>query len=168
MLWNKNDDDEGADTSGFAFVKTERNRKALEALTTLHQKSVNFPLIAAWLDKKNHAFPFNWHQRWVIVKESFILWTDFEAECGDPKVKKERNKFKHISLLQVDSVEPVNSGKDKRKFKVVVSTGNKTKEYLWRCENEAKRNRWTMELQYRMEHAKSMVDFLSADVIDLY
>lgn len=158
MFLHQNEQDEDE----FTFLTAGSNRSALKELSTLEQKS--FPLISGWLDKRNHALPFNWHERWVIVKESFMLWTDVEAKCGDPKDKKERNKFnKHVSLLQVDSVIAV----DKLKFKVVVSIGDKTREYLWRCKSEEKRNRWILELRHRMEHAKSMVDFLSADVADL-
>ena len=97
-----------------------------------------------------------------------MLWAEIETTCGDPKDKKERDRFRYISLLQVNSVDAVDSGKDKRKFKVVVSIGDKTKEYLWRCKSEEERNQWTGEIIPRVEHAKSMVDFLSADVVDLY
>ena len=102
------------------------------------------------------------------MKESFMMWSEVEVEVGDPKKKAERIKFKHISLLQVESVQRIDSDKDKRKFKVVVDLGDKHKEYLWRCETEKERNRWESDLNYRVQHAKNVVDFLSDDVADIF
>ena len=157
---------ESSESSAFKFLLQDSNRSAVSSLAVLNERS--FPEMKGWLDKRNNALPFNWHARWVIVKESFFLWNDIEVDCGNPTKKAERNKFKHMSLLQVESVQRIDSGKNKRKFKVVVNIGDKKKEYMWRCENEVQRNKWVLDLQYRVEHAKNVVDFLSDDVVDQY
>lgn len=152
---------------GFKHLKRTKTKSAINLLSDLEKKK--FKELKSWLDKRNNSLPFNWHSRWVIVKESFMLWSDVQMKCGDPKDKKERNKFKYISLLQVESVERMDSGKNHTKFKVVVSGhGDKKREYLWRCKAEEDRNRWVIELQYRVEHAKNVVDFMSEDVADLF
>lgn len=131
-----------------------------------------FKVIEGWLDKKSGSLPKSWRPRWVVVKESWLLWADIEHHCGDPNDEEERKHFtKAISLLQVDNVERIDgkSGKEKRAFKVVVNIGgDKKKEYLFRAKDEQKRNRWSMELKYRIEHYKSKVDPLATGVAEIY
>jgi len=150
----------------FKFLEQSSTRSATAALLALDEKK--FVVMKGWLDKKNNSFPHNFHTRWVIVKESFMLWSEVEVEVGDPKDKAERIKFKHISLLQVDAVQRVESGSDGRKFKVVVSIGDKQREYLWRCRDEGDCTMWMTDLQDRVQHAKNVVNFLSDEVADLY
>ena len=129
----------------------------------------HFPVIQGWLEKRNGSYPNNLRNRWVVVKGSWFLWNDIEHECGDPNDPEERYHFsKCFSLLKVDSVDRVDSGKEKRRFKIVVSIGDKKKEYIWRTESEEKRNRWVMELKYRIEYYKSKVDVMSSDVAEIY
>jgi len=149
----------------FKFLMANSNRSATEALLALDGK--RFLITKGWLEKKSSSVPYNWHKRWTILKNSFMLWSEIEVAVGDPKDKAERMKFKHISLLQVDRVEKMDIG-TKSRFKVVVSIGDKTKEYLWRCETVEDRNRWVDELNYRVQHAKSVVDYLSDDVVDIF
>merc|ERR1719295_106623 len=143
----------GADGSGFKFLTNNSNRSAIESLQELNEAA--FVEMKGWLEKRSGAVPFSWRERWVIVRESFMLWSDVEMGCGDPKDMKERNKFKHINLFQVDSVHRDDSGfgKNKTKFKVTTIIGAKKKEYLWRCKTESDRNQWVLQMQYRVEHA---------------
>lgn len=144
---------------GFQFLKASTTRQALGGLATLDE--VSFPLRSGWLEKKMASLPYSWHPRWVIIKESWMLWSDIQVQCGDPKDKKERIKFKHISLLQVESVERIESGKTQKKFKVIVAEGNKQRELLFKCETAHERDHWVLDLQYRVNHAKNVVEFLS-------
>jgi len=74
------------------------------------------------------------------------------------------NKFEHISLLQVQAVQRIDSGKTHKKFKVIVDEGHngKQREILWKCESLLDRNRWVDDLQHRVSHAKNVIGFLSA------
>merc|ERR1712087_125768 len=140
--------------SGFQFLEQGSNQSLVNQLATLEEET--FPEMAGWLDKKNSAPPFTYHARYVIVKQSYFLWNDVKVQCGDPTDKEERKKFKHINLLQVDKVNRVKT----KKFKVVVNIGDKKKEFLWQAKTEKERNRWVMDLQYRVEHARKVIGFL--------
>jgi len=153
----------------FGFLQSDSSRTATAALVALDGK--RFPVLNGWLEKRTASLPHSWHKRWVIVKESWMLWSEIEVECADPREKEERVKFKNVSLLQVEKIERIDAGKVAHhgtKFKVVVSIGAKKKNILWRCKNVQERNRWVLDLQYRVEHAKSVVDFLSDDIVEIF
>merc|ERR1712126_98655 len=115
----------------------------------------SFDVKQGWIEKKSSA---NWKKRWVIVKGMWMLYSEQENECGDPKDKKQRSKFESINLLRIKSVERVDSGDDKTRFKVVV----KRKDYVWRCETESERDLWVQDLQHRVYHLKGMVEILKS------
>lgn len=56
---------------------------------------------------------------------------------------------------------------EKRKFKVMVNIGEKKREYLWRCRDEAQCELWVKDLNHRVQHAKNVLKFLSNDAANL-
>jgi len=156
---------ESVKVKGFEFLKISTTKLAIRGLLALNERA--FPVESGWFEKKMASLPYSWKSRWVILKESWMLWSEIQVQCGDPKEKRERLKFEHLSLFTVESVERVDTGKTHKKLRVTVLEGGgvipKRREILWKCETAQERDRWVRTLKERVEHTKDVVHFLAAE-----
>lgn len=149
----------------FATLKRVNTQQALNAIHDITSKKNKLPLLEAWLEKKQDHVPYQWQRRWVIVKDSHILWSDTQRKIKDPKNAKERKKFNNsVSLMTISEIKPVTKSKSQRKFIIVVGRdgmkGNKKREYLWKCSTKDDRDNWVRGLQSHINHMHSIKAFL--------
>ena len=147
----------------FCKMKRPNTQVALLKMHDLKSESMMLPKLEAWLQKKTHKRPRQWHRRWVIVKDGHFLWNDKQRTIKDAKNAKERQKFHgSLSLMMVQKVEPVLDGKKKNKFKITAKSGthSKVKDYLFKAPTEDDRDHWVKSLTAHVQQLKQMVDYL--------
>merc|ERR1712228_861676 len=134
----------------FGKLKRNNTRKALAEMEDLANAKENLPKLEAWLEKKQNSMPYQWQKRWVVVKGSYLLWSDKQRSIKDAKSVSDRKKFNNsINILAITLIDPVTKGKSQRKF--VITVGNKEdngkyKEYMWKCATMDDRDFWVKSM----------------------
>ena len=101
----------------------------------LREKRKKLPELEGWLEKRKPRPPYQWQKRWVIVKETHILWSDKQRSIQDPSnqaQRKEFNGFLNINVLQEVSKYPTKS-QNKLVIKARDAKRQQTREYMWKC-----------------------------------
>ena len=148
------------------FSKLQRNntKRILGEMEQITVDKGNLPVLEAWLEKKSTSIAQGYRKRWVVVKGSYLLWSDIQRDINNPKDVKEREKWNNsINLMSITSVEAVTAGKTQKKFKIFVGRGgikNKRRDYLWKCATKEDRNYWVAGLKKHMAHVRSVISYL--------
>jgi len=133
-------------------------------LSTIQQLAT----LEGWLEKRS-GFSHSWKRRWVVVKDSHILWSNVQMTIDDAKDEAQRAKFKKcLNLMSIADIEAAPKSKHKEVFRFVVGQGVKRsprrkKGYAWRCNSETERDHWVSELKKRQTLIQSFTNYLSAD-----
>eukprot|EP01083_Nonionella_stella_P026718 73593_1 len=169
-----------ARTNPFSKLQRTNTKKALKEMQDIAAAKDDLPEMAAWLEKKQSTMPYQWQKRWVIVAGmcgfvwiclglcrqrvligSYILWSDIQRKIKDTKNIKERKKFNNsVNIMSIAEVNPVKKGKTQRKWVIVVGTGKKKREYVWKCATQSDRDHWVNGLQKHIAHMKSVIVYL--------
>ena len=161
---NNNEDVLTTDDDPFGSVKRQITQKILTEMSNLAVRKGSLVLLEGWLEKKQSAPPYSWLKRWVVVKESHLLWNSKQIKINDVKNRKERKKWNnYVNLMNVTNVEIVKKSKTKRKLSVKVNVhgkNKKTREYIWRAKDEEDRDFWVNGLKEHIKFLKEMVSFL--------
>jgi len=130
----------------------------MEHITKAKEK---LPLLEAWLQKKQPNPPYTWQKRWVIVKDSHLLWSDKQRvikNASNPDERKPFNGFLNIVVIQ--EIKSVDS-KSGTKFVVVARTKRgDMRTYEWKAGSQADRNFWVAGLNAHKDHAQMMLNVL--------
>eukprot|EP00484_Ammonia_sp_Unknown_P030000 CAMPEP_0197051676 /NCGR_PEP_ID=MMETSP1384-20130603/26274_1 /TAXON_ID=29189 /ORGANISM="Ammonia sp." /LENGTH=460 /DNA_ID=CAMNT_0042484271 /DNA_START=36 /DNA_END=1418 /DNA_ORIENTATION=- len=157
----------GSNKAPFAPLKRVNTQAALEDLAAISKKKKSLPVLEAWLEKKQDHMPYQWQRRWVIVRESHLLWSEVQRTIQDPKNVNERKKFNNsVSLMAIKEIVPVTSSKSQRKFIMRLErdgSKNKAKEYLWKCASQSDRDFWVDGLRAHIKNIKSVMQFLTTE-----
>ena len=133
----------------------------IKQLTDHHKK---LPTLSAWLEKKSGKMGRAYQKRWVVVKGSYLLWSDVQRDIKNPKDVKERNKWNNsVNIMQIKQVKAVTEGKTQRKFRITVKTSgikDKKREILWKCATKQDRDFWVNTLKRHIAQRKSMITYL--------
>eukprot|EP01084_Bolivina_argentea_P218524 370811_1 len=94
---------------------------------------------SGWMDKKQSSPPYSWLKRWVMVKEGYILWSEWEITPDDEVDYREMRRWNKCIYLARDgiSVSEVKS-KRNRRFKL----GTKKRDFLFRTRDMSERDKW--------------------------
>eukprot|EP00483_Globobulimina_turgida_P009205 UN09224 len=150
-----------ARSNPFGKLKHSNNKKALAEMQLIADAKEGLPVLATWLEKKQHSMPYQYHKRWVIVKGSHLLWSDIQREIKNVKDAKQRKKFnKSINIMSITEIRAVTKGKTQRKFAFNVGSKKKKKEYVWRCATKSDRDFWVKSLAKHVAHVKSVLTYL--------
>ena len=148
----------------FTRLKCERTKKVLQDIDNIAKHKERLPVLEAWIEKKSHSIAGVYQRRWVIVRGSYILWSDKLRVLRNPKSAKERKRFNNsINIMNIKNVTPVQDSKSQRKFTLIVGTSGiegTHKEYLWKCATMEDRDYWVTGLRQHINHTKSVVAYL--------
>eukprot|EP00483_Globobulimina_turgida_P004889 UN04898 len=81
------------DRDPFINLKRVKTKVALQEIHGITCKKSRLPQLEGFLEKRQGQIPYRLQRRWVIVKDSYILWSDIRRNIIDTKVVKERKKF---------------------------------------------------------------------------
>ena len=153
-----------AKTNPFGKLKRDNTKRILSEISHITDGKRKLPTLNAWLEKKSKSMGRGYQKRWVIVKGSYLLWSDVQRDIKNPKNIKERNKWNNsVNLMQIKEVKPVLEGKTQRKFKIMIKMSgikDKKREYLWKCATKEDRDFWVDSLKKHISQMKSMIAYL--------
>ena len=133
-------------------------------MTKMAENHKKLPVLEGWLEKKSAAMGKRWQTRWVIVRKSYLLWSDVQRDIKSPRDVRERMKFNNsVSLMSIKDVQAVTEGKSQRKFKILAEANGgkrKKKEYLWKCSSQKDRDDWVVGLKSHIKQIKSVLSYL--------
>ena len=98
-------------------------------------------MLQAWLEKKSTTIGLRgYHKRWVMVKGSYLLWSDVQRDIKDVRNVKERKKWKNsINIMNIKDIQAVTAGKTQRKFKIFIGAGKQKRRKQCYGNDEVKR-----------------------------
>lgn len=135
-------------------------------LTRLHTDVRSLPELKAILEKKQSTVPYAWNKRYVLVKDSFIIWSEYQIKNLWTRDRKEMKNYSHINLLHVSGVWEFEGDKKGTRFVLEVN-GNKkggkrkrSKEMHWRCETKDDRDYWIRNLKKYIDSANASTTYV--------
>eukprot|EP01084_Bolivina_argentea_P104256 186689_1 len=120
----------------FSKIQRTNTKQALHEINALTIRKCGLPVLEAWMDKQQPRPPYLWQRRWVMVKETYILWSERQTSIQNPRGINERKAFNgSINLMAIESVDIVAKTKKRRKFSITITKerGKKSRTYMWRC-----------------------------------
>ena len=148
----------------FGKLKRANTRKILNEIQEISDTKENLPDLEAWLQKKSQSMPYQWQRRWVVVKDSYILWSDVQRNIKNAKNAKERMRFNNsINLMCIKDIKPVINEKAGRQFIMIANLSGrekKKKEYLFKCSSREDRDYWVKGIKKHILHMKSVISFV--------
>lgn len=139
---------------------------------TISEESQDLPELEGWLEKKRGHSPKIYQKKWVVVAKPYILWSDKKTHIDDGNNNEARSKFDGcIHMLSIEKVEKIIKKKNKKlkdqnRFVIVgrhanAEHDNSRREFLFKCENEDKRDQWVRGLNKYLHYFHDMQEFFT-------
>ena len=157
-------------TNPFSALKRDATKRVLNSINDMDEKQQKLPTLEAWLEKKQGSPPYSWQKRFVVVKESHLLWSDKKLKIGDVKIKKERDKWNNsINLMAIKEVKNDPKSKTGKKFIISVvqgGKGKKSRDYILKASDKKNRDLWVKGIKEHTDSVKRLVSYLGKDDLD--
>eukprot|EP01084_Bolivina_argentea_P146515 256516_1 len=70
-----------------------------EMSDALQTKQQDLEVYSGWMDKKQSSAPYSWLKRWVVVKEGYILWSEWQMTVEHEMDDKEMQRWNKCIYL---------------------------------------------------------------------
>eukprot|EP01083_Nonionella_stella_P016991 47452_1 len=132
-----------------------------EMSDALQTKQQDLEVYSGWMDKKQSSAPYSWLKRWVVVKEGYILWSEWQMTVEHEMDDKEMQRWnKCIYLARNGTTVSEVKSKRNRRFKLITPK----REFLFRTRDKSERDQWMNTLKQHIEYAKEHILFGSCAV----
>ena len=126
---------------------------------SVHSDMADLVDLEDWLEKKQHSPPHKWMKRWVMLKDSYLLWSDRQISVQNGVTAEEKRRWNgFLNLHKIESVKAVDD-KQQRSFSLTIK--KMKREYVWRASSTEIRDKWVGNLQERIEFTKRLRMFSS-------
>eukprot|EP01083_Nonionella_stella_P020760 57600_1 len=144
----KDNDHDRYDTTRLDVIASDLFREMETMHQTEHQQLVS---LNAWLEKKQSSIPYGWLRRWVVLKNGYILWSEWEQSVQHEIDSKEMNRWnKCIYLGAQDIAISAAESKKKRKFKINTTD----REILFKAKDEKQRDIWINGVKEHIQYVQ--------------
>eukprot|EP01084_Bolivina_argentea_P227633 384453_1 len=124
----------------------------------INQFAVKRLVVGRLLKKKSASYIMmdpspQWLKRWVIVKDSYLLWSNKHSEIN--------NTFSgSLHLSAISHVLSVNT-KSQTQFKLIVNANtDQQNKYTFKCQSKQEKQLWIKGLKFHIIHAQSMIKYV--------